>query len=146
MDIVRDYLHLIKNEFDAGDEWAFFQQRWLLIKAITYPAGWLDKRGVFLPETEHRKIPDTVILHQGPREHGYDPLLREILSGLYPEAHQAPRGDLLRPRQRPPSQGDSFMAEILKELSAFDPATAGLVEVWGFEPQTFSLRTRRSTN
>ena len=29
---------------------------------------------------------------------------------------------------------------------SFDPAIAGLVEVWGFEPQTFSLRTRRSTN
>ena len=29
---------------------------------------------------------------------------------------------------------------------SFDPATAGLVEVWGFEPQTFSLRTRRSTS
>jgi hypothetical protein len=66
MDIVRDYLHLIKNEFHAGDERAFFQQRWLLIKAITFPAKWLDKRGVFLPEPEkdpgHRHF-----WHQGPR-------------------------------------------------------------------------------
>ena len=35
---------------------------------------------------------------------------------------------------------------ILIPSMSFDPAAAGLVEVWGFEPQTFSLRTRRSTN
>jgi len=76
MDIVRDYLHLIKNEFYAGDERAFFEQRWLLIKAITYPARWLDKRGVFLPETEHRKILDTVI--SGIKDHGNTDTIRSF--------------------------------------------------------------------
>lgn len=28
----------------------------------------------------------------------------------------------------------------------FPPLIKSLVEVWGVEPQTFSLRTRRSTN
>ena len=37
-------------------------------------------------------------------------------------------------------------AEFSSPQRSFDPASAGLVEVWGFEPQTFSLRTRRSTN
>jgi hypothetical protein len=57
MDIVRDCLRLIKNEFYVGHERAFFQQCRLLIKAIAYPARCLDKRGVFLPETEASKDP-----------------------------------------------------------------------------------------
>ena len=92
MDIVRDYLHLIKNEFHAGDERAFFQQRWLLIKAITY----LAKRGVFLPQPDYRKILDTVI--SGIKDHGNRDTIR-------------------------------YFGRYL--LSAFDPAAAGLVEVWG---------------
>jgi hypothetical protein len=34
---------------------------------------------------------------------------------------------------------------LIPDMS-FDPATRDFVEVWGLEPQTFSLRTRRSTS
>ena len=67
MDIVRDYLNLIKKEFYAGER-AFYQQRLFLIKGITYPARWLDKRGVFLPEEDYRAILDTII--SGIKKHG----------------------------------------------------------------------------
>jgi hypothetical protein len=73
MDIVRDYLHLIKNEFHAGDERAFFQQRWLLIKAISQ-TGRISPGAGLSKDPGHRHF-----WHQGPREQGYDPLLREIL-------------------------------------------------------------------
>ena len=36
--------------------------------------------------------------------------------------------------------------EVLIPSSGHFIPLRGIVEVWGFEPQTFSLRTRRSTN
>jgi hypothetical protein len=40
----------------------------LLIQAITYPARWLDKRGVFLPGQDYRAILDAII--SGIKQHG----------------------------------------------------------------------------
>ena len=70
--------------------------------------------------------------------------LQRIKNEFYPDnerAFSSSRGTarVLRARVGVPP------ADECQERS-FDPAAAGLVEVWGFEPQTFSLRTRRSTN
>jgi hypothetical protein len=50
------------------DERTFFQQRAILIKAVTLPARWLDKSGVFLLEPDYQELLDTVI--PGIRKHG----------------------------------------------------------------------------
>lgn len=60
-DLVKNYLHRIRNQFYPDDEKGFFQQRPLLVQAITHPAFYLDERGVRLPERRLCEILDTVI-------------------------------------------------------------------------------------
>jgi hypothetical protein len=56
---------------------------------------------------------------------------------------QADRANTRRPRKA----GEAYAGvNRAVQENLLDPAAAGLVEVWGFEPQTFSLRTRRSTS
>jgi len=67
-DLVKDTLHRLRKQFYPDDEKGFFQQRSMLVKAITTPAHWLDERGVKLPETRIRAILDEVIrgiMHYG---------------------------------------------------------------------------------
>lgn len=59
--ICRDFLHTLRSQFYADDEKAFFQQRWMLMKAISAPASYLAKRGVGLTEADHRKLLTEVI-------------------------------------------------------------------------------------
>jgi hypothetical protein len=58
---IRDYLHRLRTQFYPDDEKAFYQQRNMLIDAITTPARWLHERGVRLPDTRLRDILDTII-------------------------------------------------------------------------------------
>ena len=60
-DLVKNYLHRIRSQFYPDDEKGFFQQRTLLVRAITHPAFYLDERGVRLPERRLCAILDTVI-------------------------------------------------------------------------------------
>ena len=60
-DLVKNYLHRLRNQFYPDDEKGFFQQRGILIDAITTPARWLDERHVRLPERRLCQILDEII-------------------------------------------------------------------------------------
>lgn len=67
-DLVKDTLHRLRQQFYPDDEKGFYQQRSILVTAITTPARWLDERGVRLPEHRLRKILDEIIrgiMHYG---------------------------------------------------------------------------------
>jgi hypothetical protein len=64
--IVDDFLRQLRAFYPCDKP--FYQQRRYLIQAITYPARWVPKRGVFLPEADHRAILDEII--SGIRKHG----------------------------------------------------------------------------
>jgi len=49
-------LREIRQQFYQGNEKAFWQQRWLLIRAIAHPAKWMSKRQVVLPEDRYLAI------------------------------------------------------------------------------------------
>ena len=57
--IVEQYLRTLRSFYSADKR--FYQQRRMLIQGITLPARWLDKSGVFLPESDYRKLLDTII-------------------------------------------------------------------------------------
>lgn len=65
--LLSEYLGMLRRQFYTDDK-AFFQQRRLLIKALTLPARWFEKRGVFADDRDYRKILDEVI--QGIKRHG----------------------------------------------------------------------------
>jgi len=67
-DLVKTYLRRLRTQFYPDDEKGFFQQRSLLIRAITHPAHWLDERGVRLPERRLCQILDEII--KGIMHHG----------------------------------------------------------------------------
>lgn len=66
--LVKNWLHRIKNQFypDAAKE--FYQQKNVLIVAITTPARWLDERGVQLPEARIDAILAEIV--RGVMHHG----------------------------------------------------------------------------
>lgn len=67
-DLVKNNLHRIRQQFFPDDTKEFYQQRTLLVKAITTPAAWLEERGVRLSEQRLQEILDTVltgIMHHG---------------------------------------------------------------------------------
>ena len=54
--IVQDFLHVLRTQFYADKAKAFYQERAILIRAITWPAAYLAKRGVGLTEADHRQL------------------------------------------------------------------------------------------
>jgi hypothetical protein len=100
--IVDDFLRQLRAFYPCDKP--FYQQRRYLIQAITYPARWVHKRGVFLPEADHRAILDEII--SGIRKHGNLATVRNF--GVYfldcVQRHFAAPSNaerILRLRQRP---------------------------------------------
>ena len=60
-DLVKKYLHRLRHQFYPDDEKGFFQQRTMLITALTTPARWLDERGVRLPVGRLDEILDDIV-------------------------------------------------------------------------------------
>ncbi len=61
-ELTGEMLALLRREFFAGlSEKQFFQERNLLLQAITWPARWLNERGARMPGTRYRAILMTVI-------------------------------------------------------------------------------------
>jgi hypothetical protein len=59
---VEEMLRLIRREFFVQHtDKRFFQERSMLIQAITFPAHWMNDRGVRLPASGYRRILGTVI-------------------------------------------------------------------------------------
>jgi hypothetical protein len=66
---VEEMLRWIRREFFAGHtEKQFFQERPMLIHAITWPAEWMNRRGAKLPASGYKRILGTVI--QTIKRHG----------------------------------------------------------------------------
>ncbi|CAN5356812.1 hypothetical protein BH09VER1_BH09VER1_28850 [soil metagenome] len=67
--MLEEYLRRVRSQFMADlPEKAYFQQRRLLIQAITFPAAYLHERGVWLPVKRLREILDEII--KGIKHHG----------------------------------------------------------------------------
>jgi hypothetical protein len=67
-DFLQAQLRKIRFQFLPDDPKAFFQQQKMIIKAICYPATYLQKRGVQLPERRLEQILNEVlrgIMHHG---------------------------------------------------------------------------------
>lgn len=60
-DLVKLFLRSIRNQFYKGHEKLFFQERNLLLQAITYPASYLNQRGVGLNAARYQAILTQVI-------------------------------------------------------------------------------------
>ncbi len=61
-DFVLEQLVLLRREFfKSATNKQYFQQRPVLIQAITWPARWMNKRGAKLPASGYRRIIGTVI-------------------------------------------------------------------------------------
>lgn len=59
---IAEQLALIRRTFFAKmTDKHFFQERNLLLQAITYPAEWLNRRGAKLPASKYRVILGTVV-------------------------------------------------------------------------------------
>lgn len=73
-ELVKINLHRLRTQFYESEK-EFFQQRSILMKAITYPSFWLEERGVRLPAEKLNSILDTIIrgiMHHGAtRQIGY---------------------------------------------------------------------------
>ena len=54
--LVKNFLHRLRTQFYPDNEKGFYQQRSMLISAITTPARWLEERGVRLPEKRIEEI------------------------------------------------------------------------------------------
>lgn len=65
--LVADYLRILGSQF-YDDKKAFFQEKRMLVQAITAPARWAWKKGVFLDDASYRKILNEVI--KGIKQHG----------------------------------------------------------------------------
>lgn len=66
-DLVKVNLHRLRTQFYESEK-EFFQQRSILVKAITYPSFWLEERRVRLPAEKLNAILDTII--RGIMHHG----------------------------------------------------------------------------
>ena len=67
-ELVRNYLHRLRQQFYPDNERGFWLQQSVLKDAITTPARWLDDRHVRLPERRLCEILDEIIL--GIMHHG----------------------------------------------------------------------------
>lgn len=60
-DIAKEFLYKVRQQFFPDDQKKFYQQQWLILKSLNYPAAWLKKRGVFWPADRYRKLLDTIL-------------------------------------------------------------------------------------
>jgi hypothetical protein len=58
---VEEMLRQIRREFLGKNDKRFYQERSMLIEAITWPAIWMDKRGARMPASGYRRILRIVI-------------------------------------------------------------------------------------
>jgi hypothetical protein len=56
LEATNELLGAIRNQFYPDEPKRFFQDRNMLLQAVTFPAKWLHERGVRLPETRYRTI------------------------------------------------------------------------------------------
>lgn len=72
--IVEEILKHIRWQFYPDDAKGFFQQRRVLIQAVTYPADWLFRRGMKYPEDRYRDLMTVIlkgIMHGNTGKIGY---------------------------------------------------------------------------
>lgn len=73
--LVKRFLYQIRTKFYPDNEKGFYQERMLLLRAITHPAHYLKERGMALPESRIEDILNEIlrgIMHHGDTGHiGY---------------------------------------------------------------------------
>ena len=60
-ELTERFLRSLKKQFYANAEKQFFQEKRILMMAITYPAQYLNQRGVGLPSARYQEILTTII-------------------------------------------------------------------------------------
>lgn len=55
-DLVNGILHWVRNRFYSDDPKRFFQDRRFLMRLATWPARWLENRGLILPRPAFEKL------------------------------------------------------------------------------------------
>lgn len=86
-------LSMIRGQFYPDDEKKFWQERTLLLKAATYPAQWLDSRGVRLTQDRYSEILLGII--QTIKRHGNTANIRRFSAYLLHaiQTHMAHHGE-----------------------------------------------------
>lgn len=121
--IVNDYLYRIRQQFYPDNEKAFYQQRRLLIRAISFPAGWLDRRGIVFPEKRYRQLLDEIL--KGIMHHGNTGNIGYFAGYLFSciqqhmKHHEEEYYDLGKSLR---SKNDQSMKQILSGLKVDEPA------------------------
>ena len=59
--LVDRFLRSLRSQFYKGKDQLFFQERWLLMRAICYPAQWLDSRAVSLNAKRYTDVLTKII-------------------------------------------------------------------------------------
>jgi hypothetical protein len=83
---VEEMLRWIRREFFPGLDKRFFQERPMLIRAVTFPAHWMNKRGVQAPAPVYRRILGVVI--QTIKSHGNQVKFRSFSLYLFKAVQQ----------------------------------------------------------
>jgi hypothetical protein len=114
-------VQLIRREFFAGvPDKQFFQERNLLLQAVTYPADWLHRRGAKLQEPPYRQILQTVI--DTIKAHGNRAKIRRFSAYFLHavQTHMQHHGEeYYQASKRLPAAG-AVVPEIVGELRAGD--------------------------
>lgn len=115
-------LQLIRGEFFAGvPDKQFFQERNLLLQAVTYPADWLNRHGAKLPEPQYQQILQTVI--DTIKAHGNRAKIRRFSAYFLHavQTHMQHHGEeYYQASKRLPAAG-AVVPAIVGELRAGDP-------------------------
>jgi hypothetical protein len=117
-----EQLAVIRQTFFAKmTDKKFFQERNLLLQAVTYPAEWLNRRGARLPASKYRAILKTVI--DTIKEHGDRARIRRVSAYLLHsvQTHMQHHGeDYLIAAKQPRSAG-AVVHGVLRKLGAGEP-------------------------
>jgi hypothetical protein len=133
--LVKRFLYQIRTKFYPDNEKGFYQERSLLLRAITHPAHWLKDRGVSLPEAKLEAILNEIlrgIMHHGDTgKIGY--FSAYLLKAV--QAHMKHQGDRYYDEAKALRNiAESALSELTKKQrdrrpDALDPVTAQLADL-----------------
>lgn len=132
---VKRYLYQIRTKFYPDNEKGFYQERTLLLRAITHPAHWLKDRGVSLPEAKLEAILNEIlrgIMHHGDTGNiGF--LSAYLLKAV--QTHMSKQGDRYYDEAKALRNiASTALADLTKKQQArlpdaLDPVTAHLADL-----------------
>jgi hypothetical protein len=116
-----EQLALIRQTFFREDAKRFFQERNLLLKAVTYPAEWLNRHGAKLPASKYRAILRTVI--GTIKAHGDRARIRRVSAYLLHsvQTHMQHHGEDYLIAAKQPRTAGALVAGVLRKLGTNEP-------------------------